>query len=880
MRYLTLLLFVFSFFSLNAQNCPPGDVIITSQQEMDDFVANFPNCTTINGDLTIQQDVTDLTGLSSLTNITGSLVVHFTQYLSSLTGLEQIDTIGENLAFEALWSGIILDISALDHPIYIGGIVFFGDIYNNSVFPCTIQPICDVYNQNPNNVVSTYETCLWDLQVSCNPPTGDCPPDDLHIDSYSDISFFTTYYPNCTVINGNLTFDNGVLGVQTDVTDNFANIQRINGSLSIWDTELVGAFIALDTIMGSISVSGQSIEGLDAELRADFPVLKYIGGGIGVGGSESGYIAPGIFPVLERIEGGIGSCYPWGNPFPLTDFPSLKYIGGSITTDYANVSGLNAVDTIMGSIDFRSCYYNSVIVEITGLNQLKYIGGDMVFGDQHCLRNLSGLTELNSIGGDLGITFQTNFACGNSTDSLTGLAQLQHVGDDLILFESNLSNLDFLSQLQSVGDSLYIRANSFDNLDALNHPISIGGELIISQNWNLSECAVQAVCDHLNSNAPTTIGGNLSGCNSSFEIQALCDPMLLCPSGDITLKTQAEIDGFFTVYTNCTELPGRLIISAENPADVNSLEALSQLTSLGNGLIIDNTAITNLSGLQNLTTTGYNIVITNNSNLISLEGLENISATSSHLKIENNNALTDLSGLNNITQIGESLLIFDNDNLQNLSGLNALTSIGSQLYLKNNINMTSLSGLENLNSIGTDIRIQGNTSLGSLSALSNVANISGYIQLTNNDALTSLMGLENINPDGITQITVMNNPNLSMCSASSICGHIEDDGSTTFSNNAAGCNSLTEVTDICTVSTHSPHDALNIAIFPNPNNGTFTIQGIINATYNIRSFTGQIIQSGELKNDTNIDISNEAQGVYFVSISIDNQVITKRIVKM
>jgi len=119
-----------------------------------------------------------------------------------------------------------------------------------------------------------------------------------------------------------------------------------------------------------------------------------------------------------------------------------------------------------------------------------------------------------------------------------------------------------------------------------------------------------------------------------------------------------------------------------------------------------------------------------------------------------------------------------------------------------------------------------------------------------------------------------------MCSASSICGHIEDNGMTTFSNNAAGCNSLSEVTNICTVSTHTPDYAPNIAISPNPSDGTFTVQGITNAKYDILNLTGQIIQSGKLKNDTFIDISGEAQGVYFISISIDNQMITKRIVKM
>ena len=51
-------------------------------------------------------------------------------------------------------------------------------------------------------------------------------------------------------------------------------------------------------------------------------------------------------------------------------------------------------------------------------------------------------------------------------------------------------------------------------------------------------------------------------------------------------------------------------------------------------------------------------------------------------------------------------------------------------------------------------------------------------------------------------------------------------------------------------------------------------------TYQIHDTTGRIIQSGNMQNDLSIDISQEARGVHFISIQMENEVITKRIIKM
>lgn len=49
MNKINLLIFVLFIHSILFSQCPPGDVVLFSQSDVDDFVANYPNCTTING---------------------------------------------------------------------------------------------------------------------------------------------------------------------------------------------------------------------------------------------------------------------------------------------------------------------------------------------------------------------------------------------------------------------------------------------------------------------------------------------------------------------------------------------------------------------------------------------------------------------------------------------------------------------------------------------------------------------------------------------------------------------------------------------------------------------------------------------------------------
>ncbi len=84
--------------------------------------------------------------------------------------------------------------------------------------------------------------------------------------------------------------------------------------------------------------------------------------------------------------------------------------------------------------------------------------------------------------------------------------------------------------------------------------------------------------------------------------------------------------------------------------------------------------------------------------------------------------------------------------------------------------------------------------------------------------------------------------------------------------------------DIVNVEETGAHTA--ITIFPNPATDKIQIQGIAEGKYSLVNTVGQIMQTGQLDKEAFIDISALPQGVYFMSIIINNEQVVRRLLKM
>ncbi|MCB2221305.1 MAG: hypothetical protein KQI35_12980, partial [Bacteroidetes bacterium] len=77
------------------EGCAPEGVVISCQDDVDNFQTNYPDCSVMAGDITISgNNISNLNGLSVVSAIGGSLRIIDNTALTNLTGLESLATIG------------------------------------------------------------------------------------------------------------------------------------------------------------------------------------------------------------------------------------------------------------------------------------------------------------------------------------------------------------------------------------------------------------------------------------------------------------------------------------------------------------------------------------------------------------------------------------------------------------------------------------------------------------------------------------------------------------------------------------------------------------------------------------------------------------------
>lgn len=230
-----------------------------------------------------------------------------------------------------------------------------------------------------------------------------------------------------------------------------------------------------------------------------------------------------------------------------------------------------------------------------------------------------------------------------------------------------------------------------------------------------------------------------------------------CPTFRLEITTQQQIDNFSLTYPSCSEVEKPIDIEGSgitnlsglagitsiihltisNTPNLVSLEGLSSLQQ-ASLMIINNTGIENMQGLNALQEIESVMGISNNNQLVDLSGLEAL--TSGSVVIWNNPSLVSLNGLNSLSET-TSLGVHDNPLITSLSALENLTS-ATDIYIANNENLNDLTGLQNLTSLWYDAVIKNNPSLVSLdlNSLQSVRNL----EISDNDQLTSLDGLESL----------------------------------------------------------------------------------------------------------------------------------------
>ncbi len=319
-----------------------------------------------------------------------------------------------------------------------------------------------------------------------------------------------------------------------------------------------------------------------------------------------------------------------------------------------------------------------------------------------------------------------------------------------------------------------------------------------------------------------------------------------CPTGDIRFTTQEQVDDFLIRYPNCTEIPKGILITGT----VENLMGLSNIISIGKDLtstlsINNNSLLTSLEGLENLRYTKGDISIRDNHVLKNLKGLDNLTHTEGSFFIFENPALTSLDGLESFRTCFKFLLIKDNRSLANIEGLRSLESVSSGMGIIQTA-LISLKGLENLIRISGGLDIDENDDLENLKGLENLTTISNSLRIRSNAVLADIRALENLEVIGIPigggkRITVLDNPNLSVCNIEPFCNYlIQNLNTDSIQENSIGCSSREEILLSCEIG------EVNYAVFYDQNqNGVQESNELIVPNIPIKiEETGETLVSG------------------------------------
>ncbi|MHC1777704.1 MAG: YCF48-related protein [Lentimicrobium sp.] len=336
--------------------CLPEGITFSTQEQIDNFQNNYPGCTEIEGDVTIEGwNITNLNGLNLLTSIGGYLKVRYNSSLTSLTGLDNLTSIGGGLQVGDYDYGnpALTSLSGLDNLISIGGNMFIGynpeltdltglesvtslqgDLTitgNNSLTNCAIQNICNLLNA-PNGVVEIYNNgsgCNSQSEVvnACGGSAPCLPYGHYYLLSQADVDNFQENFPACNDLEGNLTITGNSIVNLTGLNQ----VYSIGGSVSINycdNLENLNGLENLYTIGGSFSLH-------DNHRIKDFSGLENLD-------------SIGALVIGWTDDGGSGGPIPGGNDslVSLSSLSNLTYVRGIEIGQNPSLISLAGLDSI------------------------------------------------------------------------------------------------------------------------------------------------------------------------------------------------------------------------------------------------------------------------------------------------------------------------------------------------------------------------------------------------------------------------------------------------------------------------------------------------------------------------------------------------------
>lgn len=408
---LLIIILLINLNILSAQKNDRSDIILSSQNQINNFATNYPGLNIVDGnlELIITDDISNLLGLNMLTGVNGDLIINGTGYanslLSDLEGLQNITNVGGDI--EILNSTSISSLNGLQNITNVGG----------SLKLSTCQELLNLSKLQGINTIGGH---LW--LTACN-----------KVKNLSGLE-------NLITINGDLVIDSN---------DSLISLQGINNldatsiqDLRITQNELL-SMCSINTICSYLATPGGSVFILDNASSCNDPATI---------AQECGFQLP---------------CLPYGNYWLSTqasidsfhiNYPNCQHLMGKMNIGGPDVVNLNGLDSILSIEESLEIKYCSNLFSLNGLNQLTELGSLNISNNDQ-LSNLDGLDSLKIISHSL--TIHENLIL-NDINGIAGIdaseLQVLSITDNPTLMECNVQSVCNYLSFPSASSSIWSNA--------------------------------------------------------------------------------------------------------------------------------------------------------------------------------------------------------------------------------------------------------------------------------------------------------------------------------------------------------------------------------------------------------------------------------------
>ena len=538
-----------------------------------------------------------------------------------------------------------------------------------------------------------------------------------------------------------------------------------------------------------------------------------------------------------------------------TQAQSNTHTGNITVSTQAEVDALSttlAGKTIIAgdlTIGYTNFISSSDITDLTPLSNIVHIKRNLVIRQNEQLVNLNGLHKLQTItGGDFRLEYNDRLTTVdfplletiagyfdvNNNDRLTTLGNfpvLQTMGRFFRVWENDrLTTLGNFPVLRSISEHFSVfennRLTTLGNFSALTS-IGLGfyNVYVPSLFRRLRKLSLNRVSlvvefnpglpdDSVRSKLMKFLPGGSSAVRGHIFINRIEKRTYL---GDITVRTQAELNALFVALISIDTIDGDLTIGytdTGSTSDITDLTILGNMAHItGNLIIQQNGQLVNLTGLNNLQTIGGYFQVDDNSRLTALN-FSKLQTIGGYFQVNDNAQLTAFD-FSKLETIEGNFNVHVNNRLTTLD-FPALQTIEGSFQVNNNDGLTSFGNFTKLQIIEGYVDVSNNDRLTTLGNFSKLETIEGYFSVTNNDTLTTLGSFpallsigtgtvsvpsEGQSTEGVS-ILVENNPELSNCSV--LAGFLSGEdfavsGEIFINANTTGCNSPSTI-DVSNIS--------------------------------------------------------------------------------